>query len=352
MKDALSIPFSAMHRRIKPLFADPPVDLLGIAWFVIVATVVLSVLNVSSPIVRAIFGFPLLFFVPGYIAVSVLFPRDSPVSEKQAGRALIAQTRELSDVERAALSFGLSVAIVPLLGLVIAAGPWGYTDSTVIGVVSGSVLGGTILAISRRQSLPPADRYHVRLGERLTAARAAILDAESAAHTAINVALVVSMLLALTTVGYALVAPQQGEEYTSLQLLTENDSGDLVASGYPDAIEPGESIPLVIALENHEQQAQNYTIVVQEQRMEDGDVVERTELQSINYALSDGETGHGYRDITPVAEEGTVRVSVQVYLDDPPAEPTHEDAYRHAYFWVDVTDDPDADGDDGEDGTD
>ncbi|MFC4541762.1 DUF1616 domain-containing protein [Halosolutus amylolyticus] len=353
MKDVLTKPFAALQRRGRQLLGGVPGDLLVVAGFVLVAMVVLGVGSVSSSLVRAAIAGPLLFFVPGYVLVSLCFPRSTPVTATATDRpTLFVQTRSIDDAGRVALSFGTSFALLPLLGLVVASTPWGVTDGTVLGVIGGLALVGTCLAIGRRLAVPSVDRYHVGFARRFDAARAAIFETRSPVHTAINVAIVLSMILAVTTVGYALVAPQQGEEYTNLQLLTEDESGELVAGGYPDEISPGESIPLVIAVENQEQEEMNYTVVVQEQRIEDGDVVERTELRRIDYVLTDGGTGYGEREITPVAENGTVRISVQVYQDDVPETPTQEDAYRHTYFWTAVTDGSDGATDDGADDTD
>ncbi len=338
MKDALSKPFSAIQDRSKAVVAQIPVDLFTTAGFVVMAAVLLTVVGVSSSLVRAAVGLPLLFFAPGYALVSMLFPRRAPAVASTTGSStMVPQTQGLSDVERGALAFGLSFALLPLLGLVIA--PVGFTTGTVVGIVSGVTLAMIGVAIGRRLTVPASERYQLELGQRVAAARRRIVDTESTVHTAINVALVLSMVLALTTVGYALVAPQQGEEYTSLELLTENDAGELVAAGYPDAVAPGESIPLVIGVENNENQDMNYTVVVQEERLEGDEVVEQTELRQIEYSLSDGATGYGDRDITPTGEPGTVRISVLVYTDEVPETPTQDNAYRHAYFWTEITTD-------------
>ncbi|MGM0389174.1 MAG: DUF1616 domain-containing protein, partial [Natrinema limicola] len=224
---------STLRRRSKRLATSLPTDLIGVAGFTVVSTVVLVVANVSSPVMRAAVGFPFLFLVPGYVTVSALFPRSTPVQEFQTGRRqLVQQMQTLTDVERVALSFGLSFALLPLLGLGIALTPWGFTGPVVVGTVACFALVGASLATARRLSVPPADRYRVGFGRRLAAARAWLFDAPSAFHVVVNVALVISMVLALTTVGYALVSPQDGEQYTSLQLLTEDETGELVASGH------------------------------------------------------------------------------------------------------------------------
>lgn len=338
MKDFLIQPFAAVRRRSKRLVTGVPTDLVGVAGFVVIATVLVTVVDVSSPLIRAAIGLPLLFFVPGYVTVSALFPRRSPARDATAdGRLLPRQAVAMSDVERAALSFGVSFALLPLLALVVAATPWGYTGPVVVATVACFAVIGAGVAAVRRLSVPAADRYSVAFDRRLEAARAAIFDAESSLLVAVNVALVLAVVLALTTAGYAFVSPQDGEQYTSLRLLTENESGELVASGYPSEIESGESIPLVIGVENREDRSLNYTVVVQEQRLENDSVVERTELQRFSRRVGEGATEYADRNVTPTADEGTVRISVLLYADGVPETPTHENAYRHAYFWTTVT---------------
>lgn len=312
---------------------NAPVDLLYLTGFVLLATVVLAVWEVTSPVVRAAVGVPLLFLAPGYAIVAFAFPRATPVETvTRIGRSRRRHANEVGDVERVALSFGASFATLPLLGLPIAMSPWGFTGPVVVGAVSGFTLVVLALAAVRRLTVRPADRYRVTLGVRST-----LFGTGSVLHTAVNLVLVCSVVLALAGVGYGLVAPQDGERYTTMHLLTEDESGDLVASGYPDEIGPGESIPLTVAVENQEGQDTNYTVVVQQQRVEDGTVVERTELRRIDYVLSDGSTGYGDREITPTADQGPIRLSFLLYEgDEVPDQPTETNAYRHTYVWTDV----------------
>jgi len=347
-------PVSTLRRRSKRLATAVPVDLVGVVGFTVVATVLLGVSDVSSPVVRAAVGFPLLFLVPGYVTVSTLFPRSTPVHESKTGTwKLIEQTQTLTDIERVALSFGLSFAILPLLGLVVAATPWGFTGPVVSSAVACFSIVGASLATIRRLSVPEADRYRVGLGRRLEAAHTAIFGPKSTLQVAVNVVLVLSMVLALTTVGYALVSPQEGEQYTSLRLLTENESGEFVASGYSSEIEPSEPISFVAGVENQEQQEMTYTVVVQEQRFVDGELVERTELQRTDTQVGQGTTEYVEQTVTPTTEEGTVRIAVLLYPDGAPETPTLENAYRKTYLWTSVseTDSTVSEGGSSEDGT-
>jgi len=65
----------------------------------------------ESPLValRWILGSVFVLFVPGYVTVQALFPR----------------VEDLDGIERLMLSIGLSLALVPLIGLLLSYTPWG-----------------------------------------------------------------------------------------------------------------------------------------------------------------------------------------------------------------------------------
>jgi len=87
-------------------------------WFwgttVLVALTLLIVFTIDSSLllyVRYVLGGIFILFLPGFMLISVLYPRG----------------REIDELERLALSIGLSLAIVPLVGLILNYTPWGIT---------------------------------------------------------------------------------------------------------------------------------------------------------------------------------------------------------------------------------
>jgi hypothetical protein len=72
---------------------------------------VVYALPADSPVVslRWVLGSVFVLFMPGYVAVEALFPKGG----------------ELDGLERFALSIGLSLALVPLVGLLLNFTPWG-----------------------------------------------------------------------------------------------------------------------------------------------------------------------------------------------------------------------------------
>jgi hypothetical protein len=84
-------------------------------WVVIILTIstIVTVFTISEnmyPIVylRYVLGSIFVLFLPGYTLIKTLFP-----------------TREIDSIERTALSIGMSLALVPLVGLLLNYTPWG-----------------------------------------------------------------------------------------------------------------------------------------------------------------------------------------------------------------------------------
>ncbi|MEM1828890.1 MAG: DUF1616 domain-containing protein, partial [Desulfurococcaceae archaeon] len=69
-------------------------------------------------------------FIPGYSLVEALYPREE----------------DLSPLERMALSIGLSLAVVPLIGLILNYTPWGIRLLPII--TSTTIFTITILVIA------------------------------------------------------------------------------------------------------------------------------------------------------------------------------------------------------------
>ena len=95
--------------------------------------------------VRIILGLPLVLFLPGYSLIAALF----------AGKD------DLDGIERVALSFGLSIAVVPLFGLALNYTPFGIRLTPVLIVLCIlSKLIGNALKIYYTPELSPSQTYY------------------------------------------------------------------------------------------------------------------------------------------------------------------------------------------------
>lgn len=96
-------------------------------------------------VLRAILGLPVALFFPGYTLLAALFPRKE----------------NLDTIERIGLSFGLSIVMVALIGLVLNYTPWGIRLYPVLFSTTLLIIGSSVVAWFRRRRLSSEERFSV-----------------------------------------------------------------------------------------------------------------------------------------------------------------------------------------------
>lgn len=332
-----------------------PADLAAVVVMVLLTAFVVFVPVVSETPLRVVFGLPFVLFIPGYAFIAALFPEAGTfeTSEDDESDEEIENREGIDGIERVALSFGLSIAVVPLIGLVLNFTPWGIRLVPIMISVSLFTLVATGVAARRRRELDPEERFEVPWREWVTAGRQELFEPDSRTDAALNVLLALSVVLAVASVGYAVAVPQQGESFSEFYLLTENEDGELVADDYPAEFTQGESQSLVVGIGNQEHRAMNYTVVVelQEVRIENESVggnatesgnvsvvvEQEDELRRFRTQVAHNETWHLQHNVTPTMTGENLRLTYLLYRGEAPADPTTENAYRELHLWVNVT---------------
>lgn len=330
-----------------PTLRTFPVDLTAVA-----VLVVLMVGAALTPVVRetplrVALGLPFALFVPGYAFVAALFPEAKPaaddgVGDDAAGSAGPVRESGVDGLERVALSVGTSVALVSLVGLVLNFTPWGLRLTSVLVTLGGFTLAAAYVGARRRNALDPDERFRVPYERWVARARSELFAPDTRTDAVLNVLLVVSLLLAVGTVGYVAAFPKQGESFSEFYLLTENETGDLVADDYPTEFVAGEPRSLVVGVGNHEHEPVSYTVVsqIQRVRVENNStaVLQAETLDRFSPTVAANETWHRQHDVAPTIAGDRLRLTYLLYRGDPPENPTAENAYRSLHLWVNVTD--------------
>jgi len=324
--------------RLSRVLRGLPVDLLAVLAILGVLGVLSSVVDVQLRLARFLFGSVLLFVLPGYVLVAVIFPGNSADRYHQSPGGTVTFARGITWQERLALSFGTSVALVPIFAFVVSFDD-AFSRTAVFLTLSLFVLLGVAVALVRRLQLSPQHRFAVPVGQWLDDLWT-FLTAGDGRDTVVNVVLVVSVLLALGVVGYAVAVPQPRAEYTSVALMTDQ-GGDLVSSEYPTAMTQGQAAPLVLAVENHRRDRTRYTAVVEFQQVQQRNgqlvVLAQRELTRMQTSLGPGQTWQRPHRITPPIAGDNHRIVYYIYRDDAPENASLRTADDYLYLWVNVS---------------
>jgi len=195
----------------------------------------------NSTELRIVLTLPLVFFIPGYCLIATLFPKKS----------------DIDLIERVALSFGLSIAVVTLIGLGLNFTPLGIRLYPL--VISLTLFSWVMIlaAYYRRARLPSEKRFTIPFSTISKNIRHALLnDQETRVNQLLNVILLIVAIIAIITTFSVIVFPQEGERYTEFFLLGETRT----ATDYPTQILAGNTVPSYIGVGNHEYQSLTYTI--------------------------------------------------------------------------------------------
>ncbi len=115
-------------------------DLTLVLGFTVITLGFIFVPYINETIIRSALGLVLVLFLPGYTFIAVLFP----------GKA------DISDFERGVLSFGLSVALVPLIGFALNYTPWGIRLVPITICLGAFTVVCSLVANARRLLAPAA----------------------------------------------------------------------------------------------------------------------------------------------------------------------------------------------------
>ncbi|HII76610.1 MAG TPA: DUF1616 domain-containing protein [Methanolinea sp.] len=206
----------------------------------------LAALSIYAPVIhetplRVILALPMVLFFPGYALIAALFP----------GRG------EIDGLERLALSFGLSIAVVPLIGLVLNYTPFGIRLDPVVTSLVLFTLFMAAAAQYRRAGLPRGERFEVPFGEMWVSLRAEFFPREgSAVDRALSAILLFAIVAAVAATVYVVVVPKEGEKFTEFYILGKEGK----AADYPTDLRTGQPESIIIGVGNHEYRNVTYFV--------------------------------------------------------------------------------------------
>ena len=227
-------------REMKISFQRIPIDLV-LCLLGSVILIPLALFEVGDP-VRVILGIPFLLFIPGYVLVFVLFP-------------FIKTEESIGILERIGLSFGASVAIVPLIGLVLNFSPWGIHLQPLLLLVSVFIFSVGLIAVYRWFATIPEERFCVSF-------KLSFPSFEDRVDKVLSLVLAVLIIISVILLVYVVVVPKVGEKFTDFYVLGVNGTADQ----YPENLSLGENgstnVSIILGIINHEYRDITYTVQV------------------------------------------------------------------------------------------
>ena len=206
--------------------------LVNLLVIILVVIVYLFPLNV----LRIVLGLPFVLLFPGYALMGVLHPRKN----------------EMGNVERAALSFGLSLASVILIGLILNYTPWGIRLESFIYSIALFIVILSIVAWLRQRQLVSTERFDITLTLTLPTWGNSIRD------RILSVILILAALGALGMIGYNIIKPKVGQKFTEFYILGQ----DGTVATYPLNLAVGGEGKILVGIVNNEYSTVTYLVEV------------------------------------------------------------------------------------------
>jgi len=188
---------------------------------------------------RIVLGVGYVLFIPGYALQAALF--SHPV--------------HLTALDRFAFSIGLSVAIMPVLGLILDGPPGGiFLWQSFIFLTSFTVF-FSLVAVYRRSRLPADELQTIEPEPSLQG----WWKSQNSTGRALFIGIPIIVIIGFVLVLYVLLAPAPEKHFTEFSI--SDASG--VAANYPLEVKTGQSFTLKTGIANHEGQEVDYSIRVQ-----------------------------------------------------------------------------------------
>ena len=276
-------------------------DLLIILIWVLIAFFFITNHMNEKGLVRTFFGMPLILFIPGYVLIATLYPKKE----------------DLGLLERIVLSVGLSVVIVPIIGLSLNF-TYGIRLIPILFTLCSYSIMFIFIAHYRRIQFPEDLRFEIPFYKVYDSLKTDVYN-QSIADKIITLILIGSVVLTAWALVNIIKAPNTGEKFTEFYIL--DSSGN--ASNYQTELTLNEPTAYKIGISNHEYRTVNYSIKT---------VLDKDILLSQDVTIDNNQTWEQNLTVTPSKMVTGKELYFWLYKENNSLEP-----YRELHLWVNVT---------------
>lgn len=284
------------------VYKKPPLDLLIIFIWIIITLVFIKTPALAGTFMRTALAVPVVLFIPGYVLIAALFPRND----------------DMGTVERVALSLGTSIAVVPLLGLLL-----NFTAGIDLNPILIALCLYTIvlvfIAAYRRMGLPEDVQFSIPLLKIYETVNTEIKTPGSRKDMILSLALIFIIAFAAGMVIFVISTPKTGEKFTEFYIL--GPSGK--AENYSENLKYNSPATSLVGVVNHEYSSVNYTVQV---------ALNEKVLTFTSLMLTSNETWEKNITFIPDKEGDGMRLKFWLFKEDNLTVP-----YRELQLWVNIT---------------
>ncbi len=271
-------------------------DLFQVVASSLILTAIILAIPSAKP-ARIILGLPFVLFFPGYTLMAALFPRKD----------------DIDPIERTALSLGLSIAVVPLIGLALNYSPWGIRLDPILASVTLFIVLTAAVAVYRRQLLPSGEASGVTIDIRLPR-----WSQVRPAGWLLGLALALSLAGLGAGVFFAATSRGNSESFTEFYVLGPGGK----AENYPSVETVGDKATVILGVVNQEGKETTYRIAV---------TIDGESTDSIDgLALADGDRRENEVALTPTHAGNNQKVEFLLYREG------QSEPYRSLHLFIDV----------------
>ncbi len=243
----------------------------------------------------------MVLFIPGYVLITALFPKKD----------------DLDVFERLGLSSGLSIAIVPVLGLLLKSTLWTEFVHVLLALCLLTII---LIIISgyRREKQPLEERFYVPF-HRLKDLVEAELDTSKIKTDRISTGILIfTIMLGASMLYFVITTPKIGERFTEFYILGPEGKAD----NYPTTLQRNYPATILVGVANHEYVSVNYTVRI---------ALDKDIQTDTLFSLGHNEIWE--KNVTFVPEKNGTNMNLEFLLFK---EDNFSSPYRELHMWVNI----------------
>jgi len=244
----------------------------------------------------------MVLFIPGYVLIAVLFPG----------------MYDLEGLERIALSFGFSIVVASLLGLLLNF-TFGIRLLSVLLALCSYTIALVIIAMYRREKLPEEERFSIPFHRIYELINNELSSPKSIIDRILTGILIFSIALSIGMTYSVITNPIVEERFTEFYILGPEGK----AMDYPNNLKYNSSATILVGVVNHEYASTDYTVQV---------ALDRKILSNTWLRLDNNETWEKNITFVPDKEGTDLKLEFWLFKENNFTAP-----YRELHQWVNVT---------------